>query len=106
MTTRTSPLATVSGTPARRAANPLLWSRAKIMFVSTCPKCGHERPQHGYSRRVLFSLLNKRLKIDAYCIDCNVCWPISESERRTQMNALVTYMPPARNSQQRVTQAK
>jgi len=99
MTTRTSPLS--SGTQARTAANPLVWGRAKITFVSTCPKCGHERPQHGYTRRVLFSLLNKRRKIDAYCIDCNVCWPISESERRAQLNGLVTLMQPARSSQQR-----
>ena len=33
-------------------------------------------------RRTLSKLLNKRSKIDAYCIDCNVCWPISEGERR------------------------
>jgi len=31
---------------------------------------------------MLFNLLNRRCKIDAYCFDCNVCWPISESERR------------------------
>ena len=101
MIKRTSPLASVSGTQARRAANPLLWSRAKITFVSACPKCGHERPQHAYTRRFLSSLLNKRRNIDAYCIDCNVCWPISESERRTQMDALVTLLPPARSGQQR-----
>lgn len=98
MTTRRDPLTFVSGTPARRAANPLVWSRAKSTFVSTCPKCGHKRPQHGYTRRVLFSLLNKRRKIDAYCIDCNVCWPISES---AQTNALVASLPPVRGGQQR-----
>jgi len=53
------------------------------MFVSVCPKCGHPRLQHGYTRRILARLLNMRRKIDAYCMDCNVCWPISESERRT-----------------------
>ncbi|HEY1874873.1 MAG TPA: hypothetical protein VGG67_10755 [Steroidobacteraceae bacterium] len=31
---------------------------------------------------MLLNLLNRRCKIDAYCFDCNVCWPISESERR------------------------
>ena len=100
MTTRISPLASVSGTQVPRAADPLPWRRAKITFVSTCPKCGHEQPQHAYTRRVLIRLLNKRRKIDAYCIDCNVCWSISESERRTQLNALVTLLPPARGSQQ------
>jgi hypothetical protein len=57
--------------------------RNKIVFVSVCPKCGHPRLQHGYSRRILAKLLDMRRKIDAYCMDCNVCWPISESERRT-----------------------
>jgi hypothetical protein len=50
--------------------------------VSSCPKCGQTRLQHAYSRRALFVLVNTRRKIDAYCIVCKVCWPISESERR------------------------
>jgi ribosomal protein L32 len=60
MTTRTSSLTSLSRAGTRRADKPLVWSRAKITFVSTCPKCGHERPQHGYTRRVLVSLLHKR----------------------------------------------
>jgi len=100
MTRTTSSPASVSRAQARRAANSLLWSRAKVTFVSTCPKCGHERPQHGYTRHVLFKLLNKRRNVDAYCIDCNVCWPISESERRAQMNALATLRQAAGNNQQ------
>jgi len=47
-----------------------------------CPKCGHRRLQHGYTRAILFNLLNTRRNIDAYCSVCNVCWPITESERR------------------------
>ena len=61
MTTRTSPPRSMSASGAHRAADP----------------------QHGYTRRVLFNLVNTRRTIDAYCNDCNVCWPISESERRT-----------------------
>jgi len=80
--TTTSPLTSVSRSGARCADDPLLWNRLKIPFVSTCPKCGHERLQHGYTRRILFDLLGTRRKIDAYCIDCNVCGPISGSERR------------------------
>lgn len=57
-------------------------SRTRIAFASTCPNCGHERVQHAYSRRILLSLLNRRSNIDAYCNECNVCWPISETERR------------------------
>ena len=83
MTTRTSPLRPVSAAGAPTAADPRVWNRAKIPLVSTCPNCGRERPQHGYTRRVLFNLVNTRRTIDAYCNDCNVCWPISESERRT-----------------------
>ena len=78
MTTITSPLA------------PSLWNRTRITFVSTCPRCGQERFQHGYTRRILSSLLSRRSTIDAYCIECNVCWPINESERRAispQLNA-------------------
>jgi hypothetical protein len=75
------PLASVSTLVARKEDDPLVWSRAKITFVSTCPKCGHEKPQHGYTRRALGNLLNRRSKIDAYCFNCNVCWSISESER-------------------------
>ena len=83
MTATTSPRAPVSGSDAHRAANPSAWYWPRITFVSTCPKCGHDRVQHGYTRHSLFNLLNTRCKIDAYCIVCNVCWPISESERRT-----------------------
>ena len=82
MTTTTSPLASAGTSVARREDKPLVWNRAKVTFVSTCPKCGQDRSQHGYTRRILLSMLNRRSKIDAYCIECNVCWPISESERR------------------------
>jgi hypothetical protein len=61
--------------------DPLVWSRPRTAFESRCPKCGRERSQHGYTRRLLFDLLNRRSTIDAYCIDCNVCWPISDIER-------------------------
>jgi len=67
---------------ARREDEPPIWNRSRIAFASTCPKCGEERSQHGYTHRILLSLLNRRSNIDAYCIECNVCWPISEAERR------------------------
>ncbi len=92
MTTR-SPLASISTSLARGEDDPLVWNRPKITFVSTCPRCGHERFQHGYSRRMLFNLLNRRSKIDAYCIVCNVCWPISENERRAISPGLNTKPP-------------
>jgi hypothetical protein len=81
MTITTSTLAPTSSR-TRSTDDPPVWNRLKLGLVSTCPRCGHERFQHGYTRRALFDLLKKRRRIDAYCIDCNVCWPISESERR------------------------
>jgi len=78
----TSSLAQERGGGARRAADPLSWYWPRITFVSTCPRCGQNRVQHGYTRHTLLNLLNARCKIDAYCIVCNVCWPISERERR------------------------
>ena len=82
MTTRTSPITSQGRTGMRRAGNPSAWHWPRITFISTCPKCGQERNQHGYTRHILLDLLNTRRKIDAYCIVCNVCWPIKESERR------------------------
>jgi ribosomal protein L32 len=82
MTTTTSRLTSVSRSGARTSDHPPVWNRPKIKFLSRCPKCGHRRLQHGYSRGILFDLLNTRRNIDAHCKVCNVCWPISESERR------------------------
>lgn len=81
MTTTTTPLALENTSLGSREDDPPVWNRTRITFVSTCPKCGHACFQHGYTRRVLLDLLKAGSKIDAYCIDCNVCWPISESER-------------------------
>jgi hypothetical protein len=79
MTTTTTPLALENTSLGSREDDPPVWNRTRITFVSTCPK--HACFQHGYTRRVLLDLLKAGSKIDAYCIDCNVCWPISESER-------------------------
>ena len=76
VTIKTSPPASTRGTN-----NSVAWNRLKIAFPSTCPRCGRERRQHGYSRRTLFFLLNTGRSIDAYCVVCNVCWALSESER-------------------------
>jgi hypothetical protein len=97
----TSPLASVSTLVARKEDDALVWHRPTITFVSICPKCSHERPQQGYTRRMLLNLLNRRRKIDAYCFDCNVCWPISESERRAispQLSAVLQSCAGARST--------
>jgi len=87
-TTKTGPLASRAST--RSANNSVVWNRLKIGFPSKCPRCGRERRQHGYTRRTLFFLLNTGRSIDAYCVICNVCWALSESERHaisSSMNA-------------------
>jgi len=81
MRTRTSPVTDVSQARLRRGHRPHIWHRAQTTFVSICPNCGRARVQHAYSRRTLFVLLNTGRKIDAYCVVCKVCWPISEGER-------------------------
>jgi len=55
--------------------------RATISFVSTCPLCGTPRPQHGYQRIELADSLTGKQTIDAYCLSCDVVWPISAEER-------------------------
>jgi hypothetical protein len=83
MTTTTKPLALENVSLARREDEPpVVWNRSRFTFVSTCPRCGQASFQHGYTHQVLLDLLKAASKIDAYCIDCNVCWPISENERR------------------------
>lgn len=79
---KVSPLAPVTPLVARREDDALVRNRPQTTFVSQCPKCGHERLQHGYTRRILFNLLSRSGSIDAYCVNCNVCWPIPESDRR------------------------
>jgi hypothetical protein len=80
MRTRKNALTSVRRARTRGANNSIVWSRPKTAFASICPRCGRERLQHGYTRRTLLLLLNTRRKIDAYCIVCNVCWPVNESE--------------------------
>jgi len=64
---------------------PSFASQAKsdkpIHFISTCPGCGKERVQYAYTRRALVRLLEKGLRIDAYCRRCDVVWPVSAQER-------------------------
>ena len=81
MTTKTRALTSVSRFRRHTANDPLARFWPRVSFVSTCPACGRKRLQQGYTRRSLFSLLDARRTIDAYCIVCNVCWPISKSER-------------------------
>jgi hypothetical protein len=82
MTIRLGTHASARRTRPRFADKALGWYSPRISFISTCPKCGQARTQHGFTRQVLLEMLSKRRQIDAYCIVCNVCWPIKEYERR------------------------
>ena len=50
-----------------------------VTFVSTCPACGHSACRT--TRRALVKLLETNHTIDAYCITCDVLWPVSSPER-------------------------
>jgi hypothetical protein len=59
-----------------------------ILFSATCPKCRRPVLQHGYSRVLLFCLLDVDLPIEAYCATCDELWPIGAEERRAILSAL------------------
>jgi hypothetical protein len=71
-------IAKVSFTPQLRGERTR--SRS-VTFVSTCPACGLQRSQNGYTRRAIARLLETSHTIDAYCVPCDVLWPISADER-------------------------
>ena len=48
-----------------------------VSFFSTCPACGQQQLQLAYTRRALLSLLKTGNIIDAYCLACDVVWPVS-----------------------------
>jgi len=50
--------------------------------------CGQQQLQLAYKRRALFSLLNSGNIIDAYCVACDVVWPISAQERNSVATAI------------------
>ena len=55
--------------------------RNPLIFVSTCPSCGRQQLQHGHTRRALTKLIESRQIIDAYCLECDVVWPVTTEER-------------------------
>jgi hypothetical protein len=52
-----------------------------ISFFSSCPACKHARLQNGYTRAEVTAALDTAHAIDAYCLMCDVVWPISARER-------------------------
>ena len=61
-----------------------------FIFASTCPGCGHQRLQHGHTRRALTRSIEAREIIDAYCLDCDMVWAVTFEERDLIACALAT----------------
>jgi hypothetical protein len=43
--------------------------------------CGEEQQQRAYTQRALLRLLENANIIDAYCLACDVVWPVNVQER-------------------------
>src|SRR5215831_14173328 len=68
-----------------------------LVFASSCPGCGQQRFQHGYARHALVGLIQSGQIIDAYCLECDLVWPISVEERDLIVQAIAvghTNAPP------------
>jgi len=52
-----------------------------FIFASTCPTCGQRQSQRGHTRRALVRLIASRQTIDAYCLECDIVWPVTAEER-------------------------
>ena len=61
-----------------------------LIFVSSCPSCGRQQLQRGHTRRALTKLLESRQIIDAYCLECDVVWPVTAEERALIACAITT----------------
>jgi len=59
-----------------------------ITFYSVCPTCGHQQVQDGYTPAALVRLLERGRIIEAYCLTCDVLWPVSPAERVALARAL------------------
>jgi hypothetical protein len=59
-----------------------------VSFFSTCPACGQQQLQLAYTRRALGNLLKTGRIIDAYCLACDVVWPLSAQERNLVVAAI------------------
>jgi hypothetical protein len=59
-----------------------------FLFMSTCPRCGHERPQDAFPAPVLSRSLALGHLIEGYCVACDDIWPISPEERTELVAAL------------------
>jgi hypothetical protein len=72
--------------------------REMTAFFSTCPSCKHGRLQSGYERIELVESLSAGQAIDAYCLPCDVAWPISAQERFLIARAIIPDNPRTRGT--------
>lgn len=79
-----------------------------ITFFSVCPTCGHQQVQDGYTRAALVRLLERGRIIEAYCLTCDVLWPVTAGERvalaRAMAPAQGDALPPGGGAPTRPTQ--
>jgi hypothetical protein len=71
--------------------------KTPLIFLSTCPSCRRQQLQYGHTRRALTKLIESRQIVDAYCLECDVVWPVSTEERALIACAITTRqsaMPP------------
>jgi hypothetical protein len=59
-----------------------------ITFFSVCPTCRQQQLQDGYTRAALVRLLERGRIIEAYCLSCDVLWPVTPEERVALARAL------------------
>jgi hypothetical protein len=52
-----------------------------VTFMAICPTCRQERRQSGFSVGTARRLLDLRLPIEGYCVDCDQFWHVSEADR-------------------------
>jgi hypothetical protein len=52
-----------------------------IVFAGTCPRCGHEEVQDGFTVADLMRLLYGGFPIEAYCTACEEFWTVSVHKR-------------------------
>jgi hypothetical protein len=55
--------------------------KTTLAFDSTCPACGQQRLQQGHTRSALIKLIESHRIIDAYCLECDMVWPVNTEER-------------------------
>ena len=52
----------------------------QILFISACPRCGHEQAQW-YSHSALLTLLRRGHPVAGYCVVCQENWQLSTDEQ-------------------------